>query len=962
MNRRIFSFILCIVMLVASVPLWVGANEVTFYQIQIDAGNGAKIEKAIIDGDEIYIASSSFSKYTRFQYHDENQTFIVKGQEFDKAFKRVTVDDQSKTVTVDAKQIDLTNCFVVDGVVYLPFCQMLPILNADIIDVNAGIIYVVNTELSMAELFYDFDIDDYWFDVNKEFFGDIEKANDYIFWSYILDSIKGRRFDRVFAFNSGLSEDYQAILTDYLKDNEVYHEAMSTEDHAGNLLESITGLNETTEPLHNVYEWFESVDELEPTDKLIQYLQKSNASDNFGDDLYPWVEAAHGEYIEIGNDLKAEFSFADVMEGIDWVYSFANHIEDHRHMIDAVYGISDYEENLIPGASSPLGEVNPEFLAAKKIYQTYSDDIIPAVGKKCAEAIVLNIAENAFESTTVGFYASAFSLIVEVVDLYLPGDFGERALLMHHANIMNAAYHAATPVLDTEKSTNDYRLSLLLMLMASRACYKTMAENAAGYEQYKDYYQEQIDKIEDMMMGLYLVAGNAGFDTYQNFSKFAEQNKNAIKNACVIENAITYPDIDESTYLEFLNKHPEYNYYALLDLNADGVIEMLATERVYTNYTSWNSGVDLYVWKNGSISLAYEDIDSLTPLAFDVTNEWLVRGTGGAGIHGTAYIHLNEELDIWEEIVEYSVEHNNAGDVEVVHIYYNGIDVAEEECEGYAVLCEKHQLGRPEDIIFQVIPKTSPTAGDNYRHIIPLKTETCYDLDGDGIYERISIIEQDCNAILSINGMSYELDAYWANPTEYYTILNIDASNNTLLIGISDYGTSDDSVSFLYAYDQGQITFVGSFDDLIGQNEWSAQCNGDGTISATTRMNDLGTWLAKVKYAVDDHSVKDITEFYDFADFYEYEIGWEVISKCDLVFYDEVNVSSSQVVIPAGTVLYMTGCKRPDNNKTWAAFESDVFDDTLWLPVDTSGWPRSVETPQGNVASTDAFDGFYYAG
>ena len=133
MCKRIISLILCIAMTILCIPSFVNAEEITCYQVLIDAGNGVQKEKAIINNNEIYIAATSFSKYTRFEFDDETKTFLVKDQEFEKVFKKVTVNAETKKVAVGTKVIELDNAFVLEETVYLPFCQMLPILNADII-------------------------------------------------------------------------------------------------------------------------------------------------------------------------------------------------------------------------------------------------------------------------------------------------------------------------------------------------------------------------------------------------------------------------------------------------------------------------------------------------------------------------------------------------------------------------------------------------------------------------------------------------------------------------------------------------------------------------------------------------------------------------------------------------------------------------------------------------------------
>ena len=77
MRKQIFSIFLCVVMLVLFVPVTAKGEGITFHQVFIDAGNGVQTEKAIVEGEEIFIEAASFAKYTRFEFDIESSTFVV---------------------------------------------------------------------------------------------------------------------------------------------------------------------------------------------------------------------------------------------------------------------------------------------------------------------------------------------------------------------------------------------------------------------------------------------------------------------------------------------------------------------------------------------------------------------------------------------------------------------------------------------------------------------------------------------------------------------------------------------------------------------------------------------------------------------------------------------------------------------------------------------------------------------
>lgn len=258
-----------------------------------------------------------------------------------------------------------------------------------------------------------------------------------------------------------------------------------------------------------------------------------------------------------------------------------------------------------------------------------------------------------------------------------------------------------------------------------------------------------------------------------------------------------------------------------------------------------------------------------------------------------------------------------------------------------------------------------PNAVDGYVHSHPVGTTVCYDLNGDGIGEDITVNAQEYEeGNLTIGGATVEF--FSATPTGYFTVLNPNTGRNVLLVGISDYGYSDDNMTILYAYDGTSIKEVGFFDDIIGENAYGlngAVCHGDGTVSARTRLDVLGTWNASCRYFVDETGVWDITEFYQYEDWEGNKGGWEVTAKVDLTMYDEIGNFDRKTVVPAGTKLQMNGVRKAtEADSHWASFTVASTGETFWIITRKIDWQTYVQTADGLVTSEEAFDGFYYAG
>ena len=252
----------------------------------------------------------------------------------------------------------------------------------------------------------------------------------------------------------------------------------------------------------------------------------------------------------------------------------------------------------------------------------------------------------------------------------------------------------------------------------------------------------------------------------------------------------------------------------------------------------------------------------------------------------------------------------------------------------------------------------------DYVHSHPIGTTVRYDLNGDGVGENITVKAMEYEAgNLAIDGATVE---FWsATPTGYFTVLNPDASRNVLLVGVSDYGPSDDPRTVFYSYDGNRITEIGYINDIIGQNEYGysgAICHGNGTVTAKRRWDVLGSWNTVGLYEVRETGVEDITEFYPFIDWDGNPSTWEVTAKVDIIMYEQNNFDSDMITVPAGTVMNMLGIQKgPSDSSFWVAFDVEARGQ-MWLITERIEWESFLHTGIGFVSSDEAFDGFYYAG
>ena len=165
----------------------------------------------------------------------------------------------------------------------------------------------------------------------------------------------------------------------------------------------------------------------------------------------------------------------------------------------------------------------------------------------------------------------------------------------------------------------------------------------------------------------------------------------------------------ESIYLEFLKNHPEYNYYAVLDINKDGIFELFATDDVTDDFSP-EYLFDVFVYRDGKVCIGYEDIwAKYSSLEYDSVNEWFCTLHGGTSGGGVSFYYLDEESNV--QTISYDLRCHGVDEQgnEVWTQYYNDEVVNEETKDKFDWLYERHQseCKNMKSIVFQPLPKAA---------------------------------------------------------------------------------------------------------------------------------------------------------------------------------------------------------------------------------------------------------------
>lgn len=522
--KKILVCILCITILMSNVCIDVSAEDNhTFYKINIDAGSGSIGEKAVIQNGEIYIPAASFSNYTRFLFNEDDKTFLIKDQELEKAFKSVIIDIKNKRMLVSGtKFYDLSDCFEIEDILYLPLCQMLPVLNADIYEVKDNVIYISNNKLSLAEVLYDFEISDYYFNMSAEFYDMDWAALLAIVPSYVWDTVVKVRFDRLdIVYNSGVYNDYKDVFSEFLADDNLYLKAMVENPSAIDVtIEFFSGTNSIAKDVKSVYDW-------------VEFAGKAEISSETGGILLDHLKACYDSGDLKTDDIKGlndawnggKISFGDCIELLVYIYTYATQVEDNRQMLNAVYDLD-----------SKISKKEIDRKAAKQVYDLYGKNIVPAL----YEEVVQTVTDDALEDLSpIGIYTATAKVAGIVLERVMPFSPKEVAKLPIYSDAVLSAlskYHSYNT--STDESTENLRLSLLFCMTASKKCFEVMKDVLD--EENSSYYKNKIEKIEQLIMGLYIAGENTEFDSFEHFEEYQKANLQKVEYSNLLDNLEKY--------------------------------------------------------------------------------------------------------------------------------------------------------------------------------------------------------------------------------------------------------------------------------------------------------------------------------------------------------------------------------------------------------------------------------------
>lgn len=338
--------------------------------------------------------------------------------------------------------------YTLDGELWAPLAEVLPLINVEVsvsADGQLCLLPVLMTTFEALHL-HGNEIEDLLFDADEVVGNEFMTVG-----GWIVSTTMDLRIDRLdVIWNTGRRNDYEQLFKEYLVDNQAYLSMSNAESSP--IMEHIAQVKESSGTIKSVYQvWGQTYDALE--------MFKNIDSKPTGTKLFKGV---------LDTTTKGVNAVVSLYE---YAYTYCNQVEDHRHMLGAVY---TYQKK-------PKEDSWPSYKAAmdvQKLYDTESVDVEAAFWETARDQandwIKGKITENlpgalkpwfiAIELTKV-FAAEDYQFVANSALMGLIDNVVEYSWDIYKKRLHDCKYNAA--------DLDDLRLSAMLSLVASRHAFHT---------------------------------------------------------------------------------------------------------------------------------------------------------------------------------------------------------------------------------------------------------------------------------------------------------------------------------------------------------------------------------------------------------------------------------------------------------------------------------------------------------
>lgn len=354
-----------------------------------------------------------------------------------------------------------------DNDYWVPMSELLSLL-----EVSAGvtkdgrILCVEPSEMTLFDVLYEYgdSIEDMLFDsedvVGNDFMAGV---------GWFTATCTGELYNLV--PSRGREIDYKEIFTSYLQDNEVYLSAFNVKNDPN--VSYFRKVSETFKDAKTVCQ--SGVESLDP---LYQILLKDATDPDF-----------YKKFFDPAEELCLAIDVAANM--MTYIEAFANQVEDHRLMLDAVYKHS-------------ADKKWPSYVASQAISKMYASEADLAVNGTIdltRKMLMEELSNEAYKKLYGGWYYA-----IEITKVICKDDY-EYVVNSSKINLVSNTVQYAYEIFEdrfydrefNEKGMNNIRLCLMMSLVGTRHAFKTY---------WQDSRNDDVEAIDKILTKLYQVGTN----------------------------------------------------------------------------------------------------------------------------------------------------------------------------------------------------------------------------------------------------------------------------------------------------------------------------------------------------------------------------------------------------------------------------------------------------------------------
>lgn len=610
--------ILCVCLVFLSFfPSEIFASEDKFTKIDVisidDNGNrNINEELFYIKNNKLYISNFTITKYTMYDYDEENKAFVRIGQDYKNSTSKIKINESDNTVDVWSLLYHETfdcDIYKFNEFYFLPLAQIASYLKASVINFEENSICITSSGYSIADAMYNFNKDVKFMNdikiIDDLYYGNETAYRRYCVWGYMGETIFDSKFSNIVGFGS--YETYCDIMESAVSNNDVYSELMNNDS----LLVDVLNLSQDT--YENVYKKVSKVPTLSSSaiKTMFEDYKENNSfgdSDNLFNNFFESEELEIAPIKEFGDTISA---LGDYLEMMNYFYDYFRLNDDNRTALEYV--------------SSAKSRSN-ELAAIKYIGSLYNDNLVKSIATKFTARITEELISETVKNIGLSKVKLATSITNEVFKLFgfdLSDNSAYDIMLANDLKrvILNNCKEYETEKLLKPSNSKNLRLAMIMTMLVEIEAYN-MANKVAKRTGLSGYYNDDIEYLNKRLALFYKAKESWNYDDFESMKRVCDENKQQLQKIDLSK--LNYASQDDAKNMLNNDKSSKGVLLSFIESYTESVISFI-------NDTKFEAITD-----DGSMRIIDVNMDGYP----DLTLSQFSRGGGHGGITNV-YLYEN---------------------------------------------------------------------------------------------------------------------------------------------------------------------------------------------------------------------------------------------------------------------------------------------------------------------------------